>query len=172
MLIQEHPAETADPSMDHDPGTFPRPEAGFLELIQRLLDDLITWVTLEGDLARAEVTEKARAALRGLALGAAGLVLFLCGGTAVLLAVGFAVSGALERAGVDPAFSHALGFLLSGLIGAFAGWIVMQQAKAILTPANLSPSRTTATLRRAAVWVGTKCHLHPSDTHEQNPPAP
>ena len=166
MLAQENPVHPADRATESDDVPYPRPEAGFIELVRRLIDDLIAWVTLEGDLARAEVTEKARAALRGLAIGAAGLVLLLCGGTAVLLALGFAASGALQHAGVDPAFSHSLGFLLSGLVGAFVGWVVIQQAKAILSPANLAPARTTATLRRAFTWVGSKFHLHPHDDHE------
>ena len=166
MLTQENPVHPADRAKEPDASSYPGPEAGFLDLFQRLIDDLITWVTLEGDLARTEVTEKARTAMRGFAIGAAGLVLLLCGGISVLLAMGFAASGALEHAGVDPAFSHSLGFLLSGLVGAFAGWVVIQQAKAILSPANLAPSRTTATLHRAFTWVGSKFHLHRYDDHE------
>jgi ABC-type branched-subunit amino acid transport system permease subunit len=100
------------------------------------------------------------------------VVILLCGGIAILLAIGFAVSGALEIAGINPVFSLALGFLLSGLLGAIAGWIVMQQASVILTPSNLTPSRTITVLRRAASRVGEKLHLHPRDDHEQNPPSP
>jgi hypothetical protein len=171
MSIQENPVTpvTHDPEVDAEP--LPRPEAGFPELIQQLLDDLIAWITLEGDLARVEVTEKARAALRGLIIGATGLVVFLCGGLAILLAIGFAVSGLFEQAGVNPAFSHALGFLLSGLIGTFAGWAVIQQAKSILSPANLAPSRTTATLHRAFTWASAKLGLYRYNDHETKPPS-
>jgi len=172
MLTQENPVQPADNATDPDAAPFTRSEAGLLELIRRRIGDLITGPGMEGDLAPVEVTEKARTALRGLAIGAAGLVLLLCGGTAVLLSIGFAVSGALEQAGVNPAFSHALGFLFSGLAGAFAGWVVIHQAKTILSPANLAPSRTTATLHRAFTWVGSKFHLHHYDDHEQNSPSP
>lgn len=172
MLTQKNPLPPVGPPPEQGP-PFPRPdpEPGVLDLIQRLRDDLITWMTLEGELARTELTEKCQTALRGFLLGATGLVLFLCGGIAVLLAVGFGVSGALARAGVDPAFSHSLGFLFSGLVGAFTGWLVIHKAKAILSPANLVPSRTTAALHRALAWTGAKLHLHPNDDNEQSPPS-
>jgi hypothetical protein len=172
MLTQEHPAPRADHRPERADGSLPRPDAGLPELLRRLIEDILTWITLEGDLARAEISEKSRIALRGLVLGATGAVILLCGGIAVLLAIGFAISGVLVIAGVSPLFSHALGFLLSGLLGALAGWIVLQQARAMLTVSNLAPSRTITILRRAVSWAGAKLHLHPLDDHEQNPPSP
>ncbi len=176
MFARNHPSPPAEFSSEPEekPYPFPRsgpepdrePEPGLVELIPRLFEDLRTWITLEGDLARSELSEKYRAALRGLVVAATGLALFLCGGLAMLLATGFGVSGLLARAGVDPAFSHALGFLASGLVGALAGWFAMDKARAILSPARLLPSRTTTALRRAL-------HLHqPHDENEQNPPSP
>jgi hypothetical protein len=173
MLTTEHPVpRNDDRTPDAASGPLPPHDASVPDLLRRLLDDIVTWITLEGDLARAELGEKSRAALRGLILGAVGLVVILCGGIAVLLAVGFAVSGALEVAGVSPLFSHALGFLLSGILGAVAGWIVLQQARTILTPSNLTPTRTISFLRRAVTWAGEKLHLYTPENHEPNPPSP
>lgn len=169
--LSSEPDEETYPYPRSEPEPQPGPEPGLFELIPRLLEDLGTWMTLEGDLARTELAEKYRAALRGLVIAATGLAFFLCGGIAVLLAAGFAVSGLLARAGVDPAFSHALGFLSSGLLGALVGWIAMDQARAILSPARLMPSRTTAALRRALTWTRSALHLQPHDEHEQNPPS-
>lgn len=166
MLTQENSANSFDSATESDPSFRARPEAGYLDLIQQLLEDITTWIKLEGDLARTEVSEKAGLALRGLVIGVAGAILLICSGIGVLLAVGFAVSGALEQAGVNPAYSNALGFLLSGLTGAFAGWFVLQKSKAILTPANLAPSRTAATLHRAVSWMGAKFQLSLYKNHE------
>ncbi|NLT69680.1 MAG: phage holin family protein [Verrucomicrobiaceae bacterium] len=160
---EPYPFPRSGPEPEREPE--PEPEPGLVELLPQLLEDLRTWMTLEGDLARTELSEKTRAALRGLVVAATGLALFLCGGLAILLATGFAVSGLLARAGVDPAFSHALGFLASGLVGALSGWFAMDKARAVLTPARLIPSRTTTALRRAL-------HLQPHDENEQNPPSP
>lgn len=164
-----HPDPYSDPEPHLDP---PRePEPNILELLRRLLDDLTSWLALEGDLARSEVAEKSRVALRGLMIGASGVVLFVCGGIAILLAIGFGVSGALERVGVDSAFSHALGFFISGLVGAFIGWLAIDKAKTTLSPARLLPSRTTAALHRALRWAGATLHLHPPDENEKHPPS-
>lgn len=172
MPITEHPVTRDGHSAEPATGPLPPREASVSDLLRRLLDDVVAWISLEGDLARAELGEKSRAALRGLIVGAVGLVILLCGGIAVLLAIGFAVSGALEMAGVSPVFSHALGFLLSGFLGAIAGWILLQQARTVLTPSNLIPSRTISFLRRAVAWAGEKLHLYPTDDHEPNPPSP
>lgn len=173
MLTQDYPPsrteQTPEPT---DAPPHRHPDAGIFELLRRLLDDIVIWISLEGELARAEIAGKLRAALRGLAIGAAGAVILICGGIAILLAIGFAVSGALQIAGVNPAFSHALGFLLSGVLGAIAGWILLRQARAALSPSNLTPSRTTAMLRQAATWLGDKLHPHPRNDHEQTPPSP
>jgi len=172
MLTQENPAPRTDYDPEPQTGPLPLPDASFPDLLRRLLDDVVTWITLEGDLARTEIAEKWRAALRGLILGATGAVILACGGIAVLLAIGFALSGALEIAGVSPVFSLALGFLLSGIFGAIAGWLVVQKARVILTPSNLAPAHSISMLRQAASWVAEKLHLHPRYDHEQNPPSP
>lgn len=166
MLTQDHPPTRTEPT-----DIPPHPDTGIFELLRRLLDDVVIWISLEGELARAEISGNLSAALRGLAIGAAGAVIIGCGGIAILLAIGFAVSGALEIAGVNPAFSHALGFLLSGVLGAIAGWTVLQQAKAALSLSNLTPSRSIAMLRQAATWLGEKLYPHPRNDHEQTPPS-
>ena len=166
MLTQENPDPSFDSNSESDPSFRARSEAGYLDLIQQLLEDITTWIRLEGQLARTEVSEKAGLALRGLVIGVAGAILLICSGIGVLLAVGFAVSGALEQAGVNPAYSNALGFLISGLAGAFAAWFVLQKSKAILSPSNLAPSRTVSTLHSAVTWMGSKLKLSPSKNHE------
>jgi len=150
----------------------PRSEAGILDLLQQLLDDGVLWIKLKGYLARAEVAESVGTATRGLVLGAAGGFVILSGGATILMATGFAAGAALQTAGVAPALSYALGFFLTGLVASIIGWIALQRAKALLSPANLAPSRTTASLRRAVVWAGSKLSPNPNDNHEQNPTTP
>ena len=126
--------------MAHD-----RNERSLGDLFSTLTRETSTLLRQEVQLAKAELTQSATEAARGMGMLAAGGAVAYAGLLFVLLAVVFG----LIRAGLEP----WLAALIVGVVVVAIGAILVLRARASLKPANLAPRRTVETLKEDQEWA-------------------
>jgi xanthine/uracil permease len=122
-----------------------RDERSLGDLFAELARETSTLVRQEVQLAKAELTQSASEAGRGIASLVAGGAIAYAGFLFLLLAV---VLG-LWDAGLEP----WLAALIVGLVVVAIGAILVQRARESLKPANLAPRRTVETLKEDQEWA-------------------
>ncbi len=115
------------------------------DLFSELTQGTSTLVRQEVQLAKAELTQSATEAARGIGMLAAGGAVAYAGLFFVLLAVVFG----LIKAGLEPWLSA----LIVGLVVVVIGAILVMRARESLKPANLAPQKTVETLKEDAEWA-------------------
>ena len=123
----------------------PRDERSLGDLFAELARETSTLVRQEVQLAKAELTQSASEAGRGIASLVAGGAIAYAGFLFLLLAV---VLG-LWDAGLEPWQSA----LIVGLVVVAVGGFLVQRARESLKPANLAPRRTVETLKEDQEWA-------------------
>jgi xanthine/uracil permease len=122
-----------------------RDERSLGELFTELARETSTLVRQEMQLAKAELTQSASEAGKGIASLVAGGAVAYAGFLFLLLAV---VLG-LWDAGLE-AWQSAL---IVGLVVVVIGALLVQRARESLKPANLAPRRTVETLKEDQEWA-------------------
>ena len=122
-----------------------RDERSLGDLFSDLSRESTTLVRQEVQLAKAELTQSATEAARGIGMLVAGGAVAYAGLLFVLLAI---VYGLIE-AGWDAWLSA----LVVGLVVVAIGAILVLRARESLKPANLAPRRTVETLKEDQEWV-------------------
>jgi hypothetical protein len=122
-----------------------RDERSLGDLFSDLSRETTTLVRQEVQLAKAELTQSATAAARGVGMLLAGGAVAYAGLLFVLLAIVFG----LIEAGWDPWLSA----LVVGLAVVAIGAVLVLRARESLKPANLAPRRTVETLKEDQEWV-------------------
>ena len=115
------------------------------DLFSDLTRETSTLLRREVQLAKAELTQSATEAMRGIGVLAAGGAVAYAGLLFVLLAVVFG----LITAGLEP----WLAALIVGLVVVAIGAVLVLRARASLKPANLAPQKTVETLKDDTAWV-------------------
>ena len=123
----------------------PRDERSLGDLFSDLSRETTTLVRQEVQLAKAELTQSASEAARGIGMLVAGGAVAYAGLLFLLLAV---VYGLIE-AGWDPWLSA----LVVGVVVVAIGAILVLRARESLKPANLAPRRTVETLKEDQEWA-------------------
>ena len=123
----------------------PRDERSLGDLFAELARETSTLVRQEVQLAKAELTQSASEAGRGIASLVAGGAIAYAGFLFLLLAV---VLG-LWDAGLEPWLSA----LIVGLVVVAIGAFLVMRARESLKPANLAPRRTVETLKEDQEWA-------------------
>lgn len=122
-----------------------RDERSLGDLFGDLSRQVSTLVRKEIDLARTEVTSRARAATQDAALvGAGGLLAYA--GLLVLLAAGVLLL-------IDTGFEPWLAALLVSVVVMAIGAALMWRGREGLRTTNLAPERTIETLKEDAEWA-------------------
>jgi len=122
-----------------------RDERSLGDLFSDLSRESTTLVRQEVQLAKAELTQSATEAARGIGMLVAGGAVAYAGLLFVLLAI---VYGLIE-AGWDAWLSA----LVVGLVVVAIGAILVLRARESLKPANLAPRRTVETLKEDQEWA-------------------
>ena len=122
-----------------------RDERSLGDLFAELTRETSTLVRQEVQLAKAELTESATEAGRGIAMLLAGGAVAYAGFLALLAAV---ILG-LWEAGL----TGWLAALIVGVVVGAIGIIMVIRARNNLTPAHLAPRRTVETLKEDAKWA-------------------
>ena len=122
-----------------------RDERSLGDLFSDLSRETTTLVRQEVQLAKAELTQSATEAARGIGMLVAGGAVAYAGLFFVLLAI---VYGLIE-AGWDAWLSA----LVVGVVVVAIGAILVLRARESLKPANLAPRRTVETLKEDQEWV-------------------
>jgi hypothetical protein len=122
-----------------------RNEASLGDLLSDLIRETNTLVRQEFQLAKAELTESATEAGRGIASLLVGGAVAYAGFLAVLAAIILA----LAEAGV----SWWLAALIVGVVVLIVGYILISRARSALQPSNLMPRRTIETLKEDKEWA-------------------
>jgi uncharacterized membrane protein len=113
------------------------------DIFKDLLAQLTALVRNEGELARAEMSEKIDQAIRGLVLMVAGAVLLI---PALVILLAAAVA-AIMAAGLEPYWAA----LIVGAAALVIGLALMLAGRGSLTLSRLAPRKTIDHLRRDAV---------------------
>jgi hypothetical protein len=122
-----------------------RDERSLGDLFGDLSRQMSTLVRKEIDLARTELTSRARAATQDAALvGAGGLLAYA--GLLVLLAAGVLLL-------IDAGFEPWLAALLVSVVVMAIGAALMWRGREGLRTTNLAPERTIETLKEDAEWA-------------------
>ena len=122
-----------------------RDERSLGELFTELARETSTLVRQEVQLAKAELTQSATEAARGIGMLVAGGAVAYAGLLFLLLAI---VYGLIE-AGWEPWVSA----LVVGLVVVAIGAVLVLRARESLKPANLAPRRTVETLKEDQEWA-------------------
>jgi xanthine/uracil permease len=122
-----------------------RNERSLGDLFSTLTRETSTLLRQEVQLAKAELTQSATEAARGIGMLAAGGAVAYAGLLFVLLAVVFG----LIKVGWDA----WLAALIVGLVVVAIGAVLMLRARESLKPANLAPQQTVETLKEDAAWA-------------------
>jgi xanthine/uracil permease len=122
-----------------------RDERSLGDLFSDLSRETTTLVRQEVQLAKAELTQSATEAARGIGMLVAGGAVAYAGLLFLLLAI---VYGLIE-AGWDAWLSA----LVVGLVVVAIGAILVLRARESLKPANLAPRRTVETLKEDQEWA-------------------
>jgi hypothetical protein len=123
----------------------PRDERSLGDLFSDLSRETTTLVRQEMQLAKAELTQSATEAARGIGMLLAGGAVAYAGLLFLLLAI---VYGLIE-AGWDA----WLAALIVGLVVMALGAVLVLRARESLKPANLAPQKTVETLKEDAAWA-------------------
>ena len=122
-----------------------RDERSLGDLFSDLSRETTTLVRQEVQLAKAELTQSAIEAVRGIGMLVAGGAVAYAGLLFLLLAIVFG----LIQAGWDAWVSA----LVVGLVVVAIGAILVLRARESLKPANLAPRRTVETLKEDQEWA-------------------
>lgn len=120
----------------------PRADKPIGELLGQLMSDLAQLVQKEIQLAKAEASEKFSQVTGGaVSLGVGGLIAF----AGLLVVLDAAVYGLAELMGDAPLWLSAL---IVGVVVLGVGMVLLQRGRSNLKPENLSPRRSTESLRQ------------------------
>jgi|SwirhirootsSR3_FD_contig_81_2821335_length_1801_multi_3_in_0_out_0_2 hypothetical protein len=122
-----------------------RDERSLGDLFSDLSRETTTLVRQEVQLAKAELTQSATEAARGIGMLVAGGAVAYAGLLFLLLAIVFG----LIEVGLDAWLSA----LVVGLVVVAVGAILVLRARESLKPANLAPRRTVETLKEDQEWA-------------------
>ena len=122
-----------------------RDERSLGDLFSDLSRETTTLVRQEIQLAKAELTQSATEAARGIGMLVAGGAVAYAGLLFLLLAIVFG----LIEAGWDPWLSA----FVVGLVVVVIGAVLVLRARESLKPANLAPRRTVETLKEDQEWA-------------------
>jgi len=122
-----------------------RDERSLGDLFSDLSRETTTLVRQEVQLAKAELTQSATEAARGIGMLIAGGAVAYAGLLFLLLAIVFG----LIKAGWEAWLSA----LVVGLVVVIIGGVLVMRARESLKPANLAPRRTVETLKEDQQWA-------------------
>ncbi|HZA94202.1 MAG TPA: phage holin family protein [Gemmatimonadales bacterium] len=122
-----------------------RDERSLGDLFSDLSRETTTLVRQEVQLAKAELTQSATEAARGIGMLVAGGAVAYAGLLFLLLAIVFGL--------IEAGWDAWLSALAVGLVVVAIGAILVLRARESLKPANLAPQKTVETLKEDAAWA-------------------
>ena len=122
-----------------------RDERSLGDLFSELSRETTTLVRQEVQLAKAELTQSATEAARGIGMLVAGGAVAYAGLLFLLLAIVFGL--------IEAGWDAWLSALVVGLVVVAIGAVLVLRARASLKPANLAPRRTVETLKEDQEWA-------------------
>ena len=122
-----------------------RDERSLGDLFSDLSRETTTLVRQEVQLAKAELTQSATEAARGIGMLVAGGAVAYAGLLFVLLAIVFGL--------IEVGWEAWLSALVVGVVVVAIGAILVLRARESLKPANLAPRRTIETLKEDQEWA-------------------
>jgi xanthine/uracil permease len=122
-----------------------RDERSLGDLFSDLSRETTTLVRQEVQLAKAELTQSATEAARGIGMLVAGGAVAYAGLLFLLLAIVFGL--------IEAGWDAWLSALVVGLVVVVIGAILVLRARESLKPANLAPRRTVETLKEDQEWA-------------------
>ena len=122
-----------------------RDERSLGDLFSDLSRETTTLVRQEIQLAKAELTQSATEAVRGIGMLVAGGAVAYAGLLFLLLAIVFGL--------IEAGWDAWLSALVVGLVVVVIGAVLVLRARESLKPANLAPRRTVETLKEDQEWA-------------------
>ena len=122
-----------------------RDERSLGDLFSDLSRETTTLVRQEVQLAKAELTQSATEAARGIGMLVAGGAIAYAGLLFLLLAIVFGL--------IEAGWDAWLSALVVGVVVVAIGAILVLRARESLKPANLAPRRTVETLKEDQEWA-------------------
>ena len=122
-----------------------REERSLGDLFSDLSRETTTLVRQEVQLAKAELTQSATEAARGIGMLVAGGAVAYAGLLFLLLAIVFGL--------IEAGWDAWLSALVVGLVVVAIGAVLVLRARESLKPANLAPRRTVETLKEDQEWA-------------------
>lgn len=146
-MAKDHQYRSASDS--YEPGAHPahsplQDERSVGQLVKELAHETQTLIRQEFQLAKAEATEKASQAGRGLGFALAGGFVAYAGFLAVVAALGFLLGSFMP---------NWIGFLVAGLVVLLTGYALAKKGLNSLRSTNFSFDRTAETLQEDTLWM-------------------
>jgi hypothetical protein len=131
----------------------PRDERSIFDLFKEMADEVRLLFRQEVHLARAEMTQKAKAAVRHVAYIAIGGAVAYAGVLAIIGALSAGMMVLLTWGGLDLATSLWLGPLIVGVVVAIIGYALLRSGMNRLRKDDMVPHKTTESMRENAQWI-------------------
>jgi putative superfamily III holin-X len=122
-----------------------RDERSLGDLFSDLSRETTTLVRQEVQLAKAELTQSATEAARGIGMLVAGGAVAYAGLLFLLLAIVFGL--------IEAGWEAWLSAVVVGLVVVAVGAVLVLRGRESLKPANLAPQKTVETLKEDAAWA-------------------
>ena len=150
------PVAGAAPQATVPPAASVNDPRSIADLLGDLRDESVALLRKEGQLARAEMSEKFERASSNLGQVAAGGALLFAGAVVLLIGLGEAFEALLVAMGVEPIVADWVGPVVFGLVITIVGAVLFKKAVDKLSDINPVPERTADTLSDNAQWAQQK----------------
>jgi xanthine/uracil permease len=125
------------------------------DLVKELRDETTTLLRQEVELAKTEMSEKARSYVRNSISIAAGAIVAFAGFLFLLLAVNRVVTIWLAEAGLETAALWLAPLIVGGVV-AIIGYALVQKGISTLKNESPAPSRTMHSIKEDKKWLTSK----------------
>ncbi len=138
---------------------------GITDLIKNLRDESLHLIRQEVNLAKTEIGEKASFFAVQTGKIAVGGAVLLVAGLGLLSAVAFLIAGLIDLLiDINDPLAIGIGFLITGVVVALIGYLLLNSAKSKIAGEPLKPERTIQSLQNDKEWAKSRTLGKPTTT--------
>jgi len=138
----------------------------FMSLVGDLQSDIKNLIKKELELAKAEMSEKAKVMGRNAAYLGAGAVVALMAVFLLILGLGALIAQLLQKTDLSPGIAYFIGYFGLGIVLVIVGYGLIQKAIHAFSSVSLAPEKAIATAKGEEVPIHVK-HNEKKASHEQ-----
>lgn len=156
LMAVDEKAPSPKPSQERGDTEVVKRRESIFDLVSSLTDDASRLLRKETQLAKAEITEKLKAAGKGLATMMIGAATLTAGFVVLLFAAAVGAVALIRLTGLSTTASILIGFAVMGALMATVGFVIVKKGKDRLSARELKPERFARTFKNTKEWAKKK----------------